>query len=218
MPTKTRNGVNVPVNSDPYNLPQDMKNAFESANLMIPVVNLAERNALASKFPTNTLPVGTQVARLDLPGLTETWAGNRWFSNTGAIHLELDFAAPINIASSLWGPGSPAEMTAGINQTASRNQSQFSFPKNNEIKVALAGLYAISWAITGFSKPSGGLILISKDASGQILASKSIGTGSFDITAERPSVYLAANTVLQFNFRTSEAITCRHLLSITKLG
>ncbi|WP_394253627.1 hypothetical protein [Arthrobacter pityocampae] len=219
MPAKTRNGVDFPVGSDPYNLTPDMKKAFESANLTIPVTNKAARDGLASQFPGNTLPVNQRVARGDIPGLIETWTGTRWISNAGAIHLELDFAAPINIANSPWGPGSPSQMTAGINQDASRNPSQFSFPSNNQVKFAIEGLYALSWAVTDFSRQAGGLILINKGANGgQILASKSIGVGSSDITAERPSAHLLAGQIVTFSFRTTEAVSCRHLLSITKIG
>lgn len=217
MPAKTRNGVTTPVGSDPYNLTADLKKAFESALLTVPVEDLAARNALAALFPNNTLPLNLSVARADIPGLIETWTGTRWISNSGSIHLELARQAGANIANSLWGPGTPTELTAGVDQDASRNASQFSFPVNNQIEVAQEGLYALSWAVTDFSSGANGFITIRKDATNQVLAQKALSS-TFDVTAERPSIHLTAGERVRFNFQTTTAVSSKHLISVTKIG
>ncbi|WP_104164659.1 hypothetical protein [Arthrobacter sp. SX1312] len=217
MPAKTRNRVEIPVGSDPYNLTADLKNAFESALLTVPVENAAARDALAALFPNNTLPLNLSVARADLPGLIETWTGARWISNSGAIHLEIARTAGVNLANSLWGPGTPSELTAGVNGGASRNPSQFSFPVNNMVEVALEGIYALSWAVTDFSSGANGYITIRRDSNNQVLAQKAL-SNTFDVTAERPSIYLPAGARVRFNFLTLQAVECKHLLSITKIG
>lgn len=168
--------------------------------------------------PGAAVKVGEDTHRYEYTPTNGGSFGWKAYPNPKLVHLELDFRAPRNLAGELWGPGSPAQMAAGVNQTSSSNAGQFSFPLNNEVRVTNAGVYALSWSATGFDKPTGALMLISRDANSQILASNSIGDGSRDISASRASIYLPAGAVIQFNFTTGAAVTCRHLLTITKLG
>jgi len=66
------NGVQVFTNGDPYNLAEDVANAFKSANLIVKVANTAARDAL-TKYD------GLTVRRLDATGRpTEVWDGSGW--------------------------------------------------------------------------------------------------------------------------------------------
>ncbi|MEQ4566172.1 hypothetical protein [Paenarthrobacter sp. CAP02] len=66
------NGVVVPTNSDPYNLTDDLANAFKKTNGAVRVSSQAQRDAL-------TKYTGLKVQRLDLPGQPEdTWDGTNW--------------------------------------------------------------------------------------------------------------------------------------------
>lgn len=161
---------------------------------------------------------GSKVNRLDLPGRpVETYDGSIWTLQGAGLHLEVARTASANLANSLWGPGSPAELAAGVDSAASRNPGQFSFPVSNQITVTQAGVYALSWAVTDFSPAATGFIVIRKVSSGQAIASNQF-TASGDAFAGRPSIYLPAGAALQFNFQTNVVVTCKHLITLTRLG
>lgn len=66
------NGVEVPTNSDPYNLTDDLANAFNDVPGAVRVSSEAQRNALP-KY------VGLRVQRLDLEGHPfDIWDGTVW--------------------------------------------------------------------------------------------------------------------------------------------
>lgn len=66
------NGIEVPTNSDPYNLTEDLADAFAAANVVVTVANKTARDAL-------TKWVGRPVYRADSL-ILETWDGTRWKS------------------------------------------------------------------------------------------------------------------------------------------
>lgn len=177
----------------------------------VPVRNTTERAEI-------TAGTGTAVVRLDLTGLpVETYDGSIWILATAGIHLELARTASANTANALWGPGVPSELTAAVDNNASRNPGQFTYPTNNQIAVTKAGLYSPSWAVTDFSAGATGFILIRKVSTGQVIAAKQM-TATGDISVERGSISLAAGEALQFNFQTSVAVTCKHLITLTRIG
>lgn len=73
------NGVEVFTNGDSYNLADDVAHAFSTANVLIAVSSLAQRNGLAAIAPDGILPPGTTVVRKDITGFPlETWDGVVW--------------------------------------------------------------------------------------------------------------------------------------------
>lgn len=177
----------------------------------IPVRNLAERAEL-------TPVIGTTVQRLDQPGAPiETFDGTYWVLQGAGFYLELARDAGNNQANQVWGPGVASELSAAVNLSASRNPGIFSFPSANRVTVGKAGIYAPSWAITNFSSGASGYILIKRDSTGQVIAAKQMNATG-DISVERSAIYLDAGESLDFNFQTSTQVTCKHLLSIARIG
>lgn len=79
MSTSTWNGVTVPTAGDPWQLITDLKNAFDSADMVIPVSSQTVRDGLAALAPGGVLPVPTTVMRTDLAGYPlEVWNGSSW--------------------------------------------------------------------------------------------------------------------------------------------
>jgi len=68
MPQTRPNGTEVPINSDEYNLTQDLATMADSIHVAMPVADKAERDAL-------TPYVGMQVVRLDRDGWIQTYTG-----------------------------------------------------------------------------------------------------------------------------------------------
>lgn len=68
-----QNGIQVPTNSDPYKLTEDLAKMGATSNVVIPVQTKDVRDALADKFG------GMTVSRLDLPNAPlETYDGTDW--------------------------------------------------------------------------------------------------------------------------------------------
>lgn len=69
------NGVDVPTNSDPYNLTDDLAAAFMDANTVVPVADAAARDAYRDSRPGKV----SIVVRTDITGLPlEIWDGTTW--------------------------------------------------------------------------------------------------------------------------------------------
>lgn len=69
------NGVDVPTNSDPYNLTDDLAGAFMDANTVVPVADAAARDAYRDSRPGKV----SIVVRTDITGLPlEIWDGTTW--------------------------------------------------------------------------------------------------------------------------------------------
>lgn len=67
-----QNGITVPTNGDPYNLTQDLANAFGDANVNATIPSQAAQDALV-KF------TGMTIVRTDLAGMPGfTWNGSAW--------------------------------------------------------------------------------------------------------------------------------------------
>lgn len=75
MPQTRPNKMKTIVNSDGYNLAPDLATLVDSANVIIPVANQAERDGLAALM--GTLLVPTMVYRADLNAY-ESWNGSTW--------------------------------------------------------------------------------------------------------------------------------------------
>ena len=69
---KLENGIEVPTNSDTYNLTADLAKMGRTANVIIPTHSQAERDAL-------TKTIGMAVTRLDITGAPiQIWDGTNW--------------------------------------------------------------------------------------------------------------------------------------------
>jgi len=89
MPTLTVTKAQVPVGSDPYALTADLKKMMETASLVVPVANQAERDGLADKFPTKQLPVPFLITRADLGQQIQVWNGTQWLAGSGVEVVDL---------------------------------------------------------------------------------------------------------------------------------
>lgn len=215
MPTKTRNGADIPVGSDPYALTADLKKGFESANFTIPVTNLTERNALAAKFPNSVLPVGTSIARLDLPGVTETWDGNRWVKSGGIQRAE--FTGSIGVLQNEdWGPG-----PLTFDNPQSVNSTGFSTPERDLVTLPGPGEYAIAGRFRMSVNNTGVAFARLLNQAGSIeYTSADIPVGYATAHLVYPNFYTPVAMTLRFRFRTSTAgtPTLTSRIAITRVG
>ena len=70
------NGVDVPTNSDPYNLTDDLAGAFMDANTVVPVASATVRDTYRDARPG----LVSIVVRTDITGLPlEIWDGTTWW-------------------------------------------------------------------------------------------------------------------------------------------
>ena len=215
------NGVQVFTNGDDYNLADDVADAFRTANVVIPVASQAVQDALAAAF--GPADAGKPITRKDLPGCPMfVWDGEDFRRVVAGNHLEIGLTAGVNNANELWGPGSPATLTAGIDTARSSNADAFTFPVNNVITVADDGLYEVSWYMYDFRDEAGnptsasGYIILT-NLGGGIKHSSTGFTGVSDISLPSiPNLSLLAGDTLSFNFLTQTKIQCKHRIRLTK--
>lgn len=215
MPAKTRNGVDIPVGSDPYALTADLKRAFESATLTIPVATLAERNALAAKFPNDALPVGLSVARQDLPGVTESWDGTRWVKLGGVQRAE--FVGSIGVlVNENWGPG-----PLTFDNPQSRNSAGFSSPERDLVTLPGPGEYAIAGRFRMSANNTGvAFASLMNEAASTEYTSADIPVGYSTAHLVYPNFYTPTAMTLRFRFRTSTpgTPTLTSRIAISRIG
>jgi len=106
-----QNGVEVPTNSDPYNLTDDLANLGLTSNVIIPVTTQAQRDALTDKF------VGMTVRRLDFRGTLEYWDGSGWVSERGIAYTPIwsgvaDFGSGGSLTGTYWVRGDQVTVRA----------------------------------------------------------------------------------------------------------
>lgn len=200
----------------------DQRSFTAAAGAPAPVLSVADRDGLPKW-------AGRTVSRLDRAGVIERWNNTAWSGVGVGAHMEIGRTGAAITGGSLWGPGSAAEMQAGIAPGPTFNQTIFGFPGfANQLNVTEPGLYSISWAITRFSRVSddqttgaSGYILIRNTLSGTgaaVHAAKQF-SGTLDISVELPNIFLAAGEALSFNFQIAETgLKANHRLRLTKIG
>ena len=99
-----QNGIQVPTNSDPYNITADLATMGRTANVIIPVTSQEQRDGLPSLF------VGMTVRRLDFRGTLEWWNGSAWVSERGVAYTPiwtgvLDFGTGGELTGTYWVQG-----------------------------------------------------------------------------------------------------------------
>ena len=216
MAQTLRNGVTMFTNGDTYKPAEDLTTAFNTANVVIKVSSQSAENTLKAAL-NNTTDKGTPITRTDLPGSpVSVWDGTTFMRVVASNHLEIGLTAGANTANSLWGPGSPATMTAGIDAARSVNTGAFTFPANNAITVANDGIYEVSWYMYDFSAPASGYIILT-NLGGTLKHSSTGFTGVSDISLPAiPNLRLLAGETLSFNFQTTTSISCKHRIRLTK--
>lgn len=215
MAQTLRNGVTLFTNGDPYQLATDMGTSFNSANVVIKVASAAAQTTLQGQL--TSADKGTPITRTDLPGAPMyMWDGSAFLRTVAGNHLEIGRTAPANTANSLWGPGTPAELAAGVDSSRSTNTGAFTYPSNNAISVANDGIYEVSWYMYDFSAAASGFITITNV--GATVKHTSTGfTAVTDIAVPSiPSIRLLAGESLSFNFQTTTSISCKHRIRLTK--
>lgn len=152
MTAQTANKVTVPVGTDGWNPVAHIKGAFESALIIIPVADEAERDTLPQRFPGGIIPKGTEIVILNDSTLPkQKWNGQKWVQ---FIYAEAN--ASILVQPNLpWGSG---QLT--LNQTNSTDLDFVSFPQADCIQFTAPGLYTASahmkvaagQSVSGFTK------------------------------------------------------------------
>lgn len=135
MPQTRQNGIVTPLSSDQYNLPQNLSDMADSANVVIPTANLAARDALTPKE-------GMVVVRADLAGEMQVYTNGAWkvrpakgkagFANGSSHYDELNFS-PVWIQelhpafyyiAGMFKPGTSADGTALVSVALSQAPNQ----------------------------------------------------------------------------------------------
>jgi len=106
-----QNGIEVPTNSDPYNLTDDLAGMGATSNVIIPVSTTAQRDALTDKF------IGMTVRRLDFRGTLEWWDGSGWVSERGVAYTPIwtgvtDFGTGGSLTGTYWVDGDQVTVRA----------------------------------------------------------------------------------------------------------
>lgn len=128
MTAQTANKATVPVGTDGWKLTDHIKQAIETARVIIPVADVAERDALKDAFPGGVLPVPTYVNRADNGNVIEKWDGAKWLSRP---HVEFTFSQAGIPNATLWGPGTLTLDTSA----ASTDQSLATSPGGDLIQL-----------------------------------------------------------------------------------
>lgn len=162
MPQTRQNGAIVPVGSDPYALTEDLPKFADSLNVLIPVANQAERDAL-------TPFEGMAVIRADLSGEIQVYTNGAWkvrpskgkagFANGSSHYDEANFS-PVWIQemqpgffyiSGMFKPGTSADNTALVSVALSQapnqtvNKGVFYRTTGNAYGIAFAQLRPDRW-------------------------------------------------------------------------
>ena len=198
-----QNGIEVPTNSDPYNLTADLAEMGDSINVIIPVVSKAARDAL-------TKHIGLTVTRLDLLGLPiQIWDGSKWGGPprgqlaisqntfTNVFGTTKNYLAEINVTAE---PDRLIEVTAQVEAASNANGIHATYTINlGGASGTISGtalkatnkrynLSGLGEGFNGFSvrQPSGAGGLLRFSLQGQVVVGSGTvtsGIGSISITA-----------------------------------
>ena len=151
-----QNGIEVPTNSDPYNLTDDLANMGNGANVIIPVNNQDARDGLTDKF------IGMTVRRLDFRGTLEWWNGTGWVSERGVAYTPIwsgvtDFGTGGSLTGTYWVQGDQVRVRAkakfGLSATMGTGAVYCPLPPGYPIAGSEPGTLG-----TGFHVTSGGIL------------------------------------------------------------
>lgn len=200
-----QNGIQVPTNSDPYNLTGDLAAAFDDGNVVIPVSGTTARNALVKRD-------GMPVARLDLGGVIEIWDADTSTWSRGIQHAEFTgTTAPTNGA--LWGTG-----PLSLDSAMSRNGGIFTSPANDKISLPGVGLYSLTVRVQLSVNATGKTwVSIVNDANTTTYANYDIQPGNASGTVSLPNFYAPSTQNIRVLF-FSETLTGYTLTSRVRVS
>jgi len=195
------NGGKVITNSDDYNPAEQFAEMVDSLSVITPVPNSGARDLLLKW-------VGRTIRRLDLSGSLEYWDGTQWipdlistiWSNTGS------FITPAG--------GGPGALT--LETAISQNPSFVTSPAANQIKVALSGVYSLTWNAGGLASASGYMAIKNATATGTYAINNFPASGEQSVSI--PNLYLAAEAVVTFVMGPSKDITIGSTIRVTKVA
>jgi|SRR5690349_5303316 len=199
MPQTRKNKIQVPLNSDAYNLVPDLTTMADTANVFPKVASASERNGLTS--PVN----GDKVVRTDLPGAPlETYNGTAWQEDW------IDFGAPVALAGNwtvsghFWGQRYGARIFVTGAVLIGRITSTLSLTGGGVSYTNLGQIIPSAACGTGGSFPSLQklLFLSGNGASDLVEANINLGTGEILVRGYPGAVswVAAANTTVDLSY------------------
>lgn len=205
------NGIDVPTNSDPYNLTGDLAAAFGDANVVIPVATKAARDALTKRD-------GLVVTRLDVGGVIEIWDTSTSMWTRGFQHAEYTGSTVPDIPTTAptWGTG---PLTLDTN--ASHYGGIFSSPANDKISLPGGGLYAISARVQMSTSSTGTTwVALTNDNNTSTYTSADILNGASTGALSIPNFYVPAtqNVRIVFYSATAAGYTLNSRIRVTRIG
>ena len=210
MPQTRPNKVTVPVNSDAWNLANDLATLGDTANVVIPVANQTERDALTKKL-------GLAVSRADLNGLIEVCDGTTWRSPTKIRHAEwLNNGSFTVNANASWDIGALTASANTFNNTFSNATGTLS----GQVNITETGVYAIHMRIVPSSDPGlshSTLVSSSGTTYAEAVNQGGTGNGLWEWDTYLSNKYIVAGDKIRGTLRTSNATTISASMTITKL-
>lgn len=207
-----QNGVMVPTNSDPYNLTADLAAMGSSSGVVIPVASQATQDGL-------TKLLGRVIIRTDLNSQPMFRCDStNWLQITGIQHAEYTGPAFTTTAGTGVNFGGPGAVAFVADAAATVNNAFVQPDAAGRVKTLQAGVYSMSEIILPTGVPGSYTLSINDITTGKVLASiGGSGYGNKEESLDASNVYLPANTVIEFNLATSNAVTLGSRIRITKV-
>ena len=209
--TQTRpNSIVVPVNSDDYNLTADLATMADSANVVTPVPSDLAQTALEGSgllFPGYAM-VRTDIASMPL----FLWDGAAFEQKTGLRHAE--YTGPI--VTSVAGIG---RHVGDLTEDEDKSEgNDFVQPDaSGRLKILKTGVYAITLLLRPSASPGRSTAYLRNITEALNLAPSVGGDyGVNEFGTSSPSLYLVANTVIEFPFVTTNPVNLGSLVTVTK--
>lgn len=198
-----------------WNLIQDLLTALNSANVIVPVASVTERNGLtppAGKYE------GMAVARQDVGGMIEVLDGDLSTWTRGIQHAEFTGSTvpDIPVTSPTWGTGALA-----TDAPNSRNGAIFTSPSNDRFRLPQLGLYSVSVRVQMTAAATGKTwVAITNDAGTVTYTSYDIQPGTSTGAASIPNFYAAAaqNLRVVFYSETAPGYTLTSRIRVSRIG
>ena len=212
----TWNKGKTPATTNGWLLVPDVRAAVESLNVVVPVADQAERDGITPPLGTY---VGMAVTRADLDGLIEIWDGTEWLSPHKRLHAEYTGPAFTTTAATGTNFSNGTGGTPFVEVGSKTFNNDFVQPDvGGRLKILTTGVYSLSGIILPTTVPASFSINITDvTASTRLGCIGGVGYGDKEQSTSAPNVYLAANTVIEFNLVTSNAVTLGSRVRVTKI-
>jgi hypothetical protein len=204
------NGVVVITNSDDYDLATDLATMADTANVLAPVADGAAQTALEA---SGLLFPGYAIVRTDIASLPIfLWDGSSFEQKTGLRHAE--YTGPIVSTSA----GIGTNVGALTEDEDKSEGNDFVQPDAaGRLKILKTGVYAVTMLLRPSATPGKTNVYIKNVTEGENVAPGVGGDyGVKEVGTSSPNLYLVANTVLEFDFATANAVNLGSLVTVTK--